>query len=136
MRTAKQENTAQKTEAQVQGIVPQSAVKKQNGLRKVIALVLSFLAMVLLLSEISTFILYAVPMIGVQMFQMTGIGIEAGLTFNEFTVSDFSVMFMMWIMPCIFFIGISIWAHCKLISFTCRKISNWLRIVFASSKKS
>ena len=115
---------------------PKSTDKSHNGFRKVVALLLSFITMVLLLSEISTFVLYAVPMIGIEMFQMTGIGIEACLTLSEFTVSDFSVMFMMWIMPCVFFIGISIWIHCKLISLTCHKIWSWLKIVFASSKKS
>lgn len=110
--------------------------KGNNGFRKVVAMLLSFIVMVLLLSEISTFVLYAVPMIGIQMFQMTGIGIESGLTLSEFTVSDFSVMFMMWIMPCVFFIGISIWVHCKLIKVTCCKIWCWLKIVFTNSKKS
>lgn len=113
-----------------------NTTKSHNGLRKMVALLLAFVTMVLLLSEISTFVLYAVPMIGIQMFQMTGIGIESGLTLSEFTVSDFSVMFMMWIMPCVFFIGISIWAHCKLIKFTCRKIWSWLKIVFMCYKKS
>lgn len=106
-----------------------------NGVKKVIALFFSFIVMVLLLSEISTFTMYAVPMIGIKMFQATGIGIQSGLTLGEFTVSDMSVMFMMWIMPCIFFIGLSIWAHCKLIRLVWQKVKAWLKIVFTSAKK-
>lgn len=112
------------------------AAKSKSGnttLKKVIALFLTFFTMVLLLSELATFTLYAVPMIGIQMFQMTGIGIESGLTLSAFTVSDMSVMFMMWIMPCIFFIGISIYLHCKLIRLVFKKIANWLSVIFNKS---
>lgn len=112
------------------------SVKYQNILCKVFASVLSFFLVVLLLSEISTYVLYVIPMIGIQLFQITGIGIESGLTLSEFTVSDFSVMFMMWIMPCIFFVGISIWLHCKLIGIACRKLIFWLKIVFTDMKTS
>lgn len=112
------------------------SIKNRNGIRQVVALILSFVTMLLLLSEISTFVLYGVPMIGIKLFQMTGIGIQSGLTLSQFTVSDASVMFMMWIMPCLFFVGISIYVHCKLIKFAFRKIIGWLKIVFMSSKKS
>lgn len=115
----------------------QSGVQKDHTVfRKVVAAMLAFVTMVLLLSELSTFTLYAVPMIGIQMFQMTGIGIESGLSLAEFSVSDFSVMFMMWVMPCLFFVGISIYAHCKLIRAVCRKLCVWFWIVFARSKSA
>lgn len=105
--------------------------KNNVKVRKVIAFVLSFFTMVLLLSELAAFTMYAVPMIGIQMFQMTGISVEAGLTLSSFTVSDASVMFMMWILPCIFFTGIGIYVHCKLIKIVCRKLFVWCRVIFA-----
>ena len=57
-----------------------NAAEKKSRIKKVIAIILAILLMFCLLCEISTFTLYAVPMIGIQMFQMTGIGIENGLT--------------------------------------------------------
>lgn len=114
---------------------PKNPEVKRNHIKKVIAAILAILLLFCLLCEISAFTLYAVPMIGIQMFQQTGIGIENGLTLANFTVSDFSVMFMMWIAPFMFFVGISIWVHCKLIKYVCRKMVGWLRIIFAKPKK-
>lgn len=112
-----------------------NAVEKKSRIKKVIAIILAILLMFCLLCEISTFTLYAVPMIGIQMFQMTGIGIENGLTLANFTVSDCSVMIMMWLAPFVFFVGISIWVHCKLIKFVCKKMISWLKIIFSKPKK-
>lgn len=109
--------------------------EKKSRIKKIIAIILAILLLFCLLCEISAFTLYAVPMIGIQMFQMTGIGIENGLTLANFTVSDCSVMIMMWLAPFAFFVGISIWIHCKLIKFVCNKMISWLKIIFSKPKK-
>ena len=112
-----------------------NAAEKKSRIKKVIAIILAILLMFCLLCEISAFTLYAIPMIGIQMFQMTGIGIENGLTLASFTVSDCSVMIMMWLAPFAFFVGISVWVHCKLIKFVCKKMTGWLKIIFSKALK-
>lgn len=114
---------------------PVNAAEKRVHIKKVIAVILAILLLFCLLCEISSFTLYAVPMIGIQMFQMTGVGIENGLTLANFTVSDCSVMIMMWLAPFAFFVGISVWVHCKLIKFVCKKMVGWLKIIFSKPKK-
>lgn len=109
--------------------------KSKTGLKRIIAVILLFVVSLLLVSEVAAFTLYGIPFLSIQMFQVTGISIQSGITLAELSLSDFSVMFMMWIAPCIFCIAISVYLHCKLIMFVLRKSFGWLKVIFQQTKE-
>lgn len=99
-------------------------------MRRVIALFLVLFACCGLITEVLMFGMYVLPTICVKLFQITGIQIQSGLLIKDFSLQDFCVMFMMWIVPCVFVIGISIYVHCKWIKRVMRKVFLWCKVLF------
>lgn len=99
-------------------------------LKKVIALLLIFVVCCGVTTEVLMFGMYILPALCVKLFQITGISIESGMKLAKFPMQDFCVMFMMWILPCLFLTGISIYVHAKLVVKSARYVVRWFRFLF------
>lgn len=107
-----------------------------NGLRRIIAAVLSFFSSVLLLSELMTMALYVLPFVSVQMYQMAGVQLMTEtMVLGDMTVVNFVVLMMMWFFPTLFVCVLLVLVHWKLICVVMKRVGLWLRIVFPARKK-
>lgn len=91
-------------------------------LRKVIAVMITFVAMILLVAETYTYVTWFVPWISIHIFQITGIAVADGLTFSEFSVGDTVVMIMMWLLPSLAMVGITTACQWVFIKWVVRKL--------------
>lgn len=91
-------------------------------MRKFVALLICFFAVVFLLAETYVVLTRFIPYISILMFQDTGITVADGLTFSEFSVGDFIVMCMMWLFPVLCCIALVCAAQWKVICFVVRKL--------------
>lgn len=111
--------------------------KKSDGscnsmlLKRIVAFLLILFSSSFLVTELVLFGVYILPTVCLMLFQSTGIMLEPGLLAGKFAVQDLCVMFMMWIVPCIFIIGISIYGHCKLIKHVMRRVIAWTKLLFS-----
>lgn len=104
-------------------------------LKKMIALLLIFLVCCGVTTEVVAFGMYGLPTFCVKLFQTTGISLESGMTVHKFLMQDLCVMFMMWIIPCLFITGVSVYLHAKLIKYSMRRVARWLRFLLAKPNK-
>lgn len=136
MGVMQQQNTDKKSKKSLNesGVSKDKGFKKSMLIKRVIALFLILFSCCALMTEVLLFGMYILPTFCVQLFQTTGIQIEAGLLISKFSVQDACVMFMMWIVPCVFIIGISIYGHCKLIKLVMWRVMAWFRLLFSKNK--
>lgn len=104
------------------GVTVKKGVNHASLLRKVIAVMITFVVMVLLIAETYTYVTWFVPWISINMFQVTGISVADGLTFSEFSVGDTVVMIMMWLLPSLAMVGISTACQWAIIKWVVRKL--------------
>lgn len=98
-------------------------------LKKIIAFLLIFVVCCLVTTEVLMFGMYALPAMCVKLFQVTGITLESGIKLGKFPMQDLCVMFMMWIIPCLFLTGVSVYFHVKLIGKSARHVIRWFRFL-------
>lgn len=110
--------------------------KNSLGVKKTVAVVLLLVTTLFVVSELVTYTTWAMPLIAIQLFQMAGIGIESGMTIANFAIGDMAVMFMMWILPCLFVLGLSLYVHAKLLKWYFKKFVSWLKVIFTRKSKN
>lgn len=110
--------------------------KNSLGVKKGVAVVLLLVTTLFIVSELVTYTTWAMPLIAIQLFQLAGIGIESGVTIANFAIGDMAVMFMMWILPCMFALGLSLYVHAKLLKWYFKKFVSWLRLIFMRKPKN
>lgn len=107
---------------------------KHMIVKRIIAFVLIVFSVGAFLTEMLLFGMYILPTICMEIFRTTGISIQPGLSLREFSVQDACVMFMMWIVPCVFIIGVSIYGHCKLAKRVMLRVAAWFKLLFTKGK--
>lgn len=103
--------------------------QKQIRVRRFISGCLMFFTMVLVLSEVITFAIWAMPLICLQVWQMSGLGSLAAVAVKDITVTNITVMCMMWLLPCLFLCGICFYLHCKLLRYLWNKLKKWFVVL-------
>ena len=95
--------------------------------RRVMAVLFVCLVAFVLIMEIFMFCTYVVPAVSIEIFQMAGLGFDEQLTVSEFSVNYACVMFMMWVLPSLFFVIVMGALHYKFFMFLWRKILRWCK---------
>ena len=97
--------------------------------RKILAMFLVAVVSVFTVSEVITFAIWAMPLICLQIWQMSNVGALASLAITELTVTNVAVLVMMWLLPCLFLGGVCLYLHIRLVRFVGRKLRIWLSVL-------
>lgn len=106
---------------------------KPNGLgvKKFVALILLLIITLFIVSEIVTYTTWAMPQFASYLFQLP-INIKLETTISECAIGDMAIMFVYWILPCLFVLGLSIYIHIKLLKWYFKKFVMWMRVIFST----
>lgn len=108
---------------------------KRIRAKRIVSFILVFLSTVIVISEVITFAIWAVPLICLQVWQMSGLGSLANVVVSDLTVTNITVMCMMWLLPCLFLCGMGFYLHCKLLRAFWHKNRKWIHVFKDSGKK-
>lgn len=108
-------------------------IDKTQAIRKTIALLLFFITLIALITELVTYAMFIIPVVLIQLYQYVGLT-TAGSDTIERALSFGTSAYMLWGGTTIFFISISVYLHCKLIKRALKKWWTWLKIVFERRK--
>ena len=99
-------------------------------IKKLIAAIITILVLTVLIAETYTLVTQFVPYVLSVMFKTTGISIAEGLTFAEFSVGDFVVMLIFWLIPAVLMAGLLLMCQWALIKWIFRKLAKLWKNAF------
>lgn len=110
---------------------PSDFVRDIRTLRfqKILAALCIAVVSVFTVSEVITFAIWALPLICLEIWQLSDLGALSVLALTDLTVTNVVVLVMMWLLPCLFLGGMCLYVHSKLVRFVWTKVRAWIRIL-------